>query len=142
MSYVDSSLLTNEVVIYQGRVSWWSAFWPIFWGIFLGIFTIIGFLVMVPAIFRIMTTEIAITDKRIILKTGFISREVLELRLRQVEGITVNRSITGRILGFGDITVRGYSSIMTVKGIATPEQYRRKFFESEDAIVEKVRIVS
>jgi uncharacterized membrane protein YdbT with pleckstrin-like domain len=53
------------------------------------------------------TTEIAVTDRRIIYKKGFIRRKTIEMHMDKVESVDVEQSILGRLLGYGDIMVRG-----------------------------------
>jgi uncharacterized membrane protein YdbT with pleckstrin-like domain len=48
-----------------------------------------------------------ITNKRILIKVGFIGRKSLEIFLNRIEGIDVNQSVTGRIFGFGTVTIGG-----------------------------------
>lgn len=55
-------------------------------------------------------TEIAITDKRVIYKTGFISRATDEMPLSKIENIEVSQSILGRIFNYGNVDVRGTGS--------------------------------
>ena len=56
------------------------------------------------------TTEFAVTNKRVIAKSGFLRRHSLEVNLDKVESVTVNQSFTGRLLGFGTLRVRGTGS--------------------------------
>ena len=56
------------------------------------------------------TTEIAVTDKRIIHKVGLIQRKTIEMNMSRVESVSVDQSIHGRLLGYGDISVRGTGS--------------------------------
>lgn len=53
------------------------------------------------------TTEIAITDRRLIIKRGIISRHVDEMSIDRIEGVVVEQGIMGRIFGYGRIIVRG-----------------------------------
>lgn len=53
------------------------------------------------------TTEIAVTDERVIYKRGLIARDVGEIGIDRIEGVTVNQTIVGRIFNYGTITVRG-----------------------------------
>jgi uncharacterized membrane protein YdbT with pleckstrin-like domain len=57
--------------------------------------------------FERWTTEIAVTNRRIIWKTGFIRRDSVEMNLDKVESVKVDQSILGRMLGYGDIEIRG-----------------------------------
>src|SRR3979490_2865203 len=54
-----------------------------------------------------VTTETDVTNLRVIHKTGFIKRRSFEMSLDKVESVDVNQSILGRILNYGDVTVRG-----------------------------------
>ncbi|HVY57832.1 MAG TPA: PH domain-containing protein [Xanthobacteraceae bacterium] len=57
--------------------------------------------------FERWTTEIAVTTRRIIRKTGFIRRNTMEMNLDRVESVKVDQSILGRMLGYGDIHIWG-----------------------------------
>ena len=52
------------------------------------------------------------TDRRIMYKRGLIRRHTVEMNMDKVESVDVDRSILGRVLNCGDITIRG-----TVVGI-------------------------
>jgi len=53
------------------------------------------------------TTEIAITDTRLIYKTGVVARNVGEMSIDRIEGVNVLQSILGRVFGYGRLAVRG-----------------------------------
>jgi uncharacterized membrane protein YdbT with pleckstrin-like domain len=53
------------------------------------------------------TTEIAVTDRRVIYKRGFIRRYTVEMHMDKVESVDVDQSIWGRLLNFGDVIVHG-----------------------------------
>jgi len=70
-------------------------------------------------------SEFAVTNKRVLVKTGWLRRHSTEILLRQVEGITVDQGILGRILDYGTIVVEGTGSDRTpYKGIAGPLKFR------------------
>ncbi|WP_201543602.1 PH domain-containing protein [Psychrobacter sp. H7-1] len=135
-SYIDANLTTNERVINRAKVSWWSQ-WPY---ILLGVIFLLGtlgegegaggsFLLAVIflgiAIIRVLTTELALTSKRVIAKTGFIRRDTIELRLEKVEGLMVTQSIFGRLLNYGTVVVSGTGGIKTpIPYISNPTQFR------------------
>ena len=66
-----------------------------------------GVVSLLLAWFKRWTTEIAVTDRRIIYKEGFIRRKTIEMHMDKVESVDVEQSILGRVLGYGDILVRG-----------------------------------
>jgi uncharacterized membrane protein YdbT with pleckstrin-like domain len=59
--------------------------------------------------FRRWTTEIAVTDRRVI-KRGFIRRAIMEMNLQKIESVDVNQSVIGRIFDYGTVTIRGVGS--------------------------------
>jgi uncharacterized membrane protein YdbT with pleckstrin-like domain len=84
-----------------------------------------GIAALLVAWFRRWTTEIAVTDRRIIYKEGFISRKTIEMHMDKVESVDVDQSILGRILGYGDILVRGVGTgFEPFKTIANAIEFR------------------
>ena len=53
------------------------------------------------------TTELAVTDRRVIYKERLIARRTLEMNRSRIESVDVYQSILGRLLGYGTITLRG-----------------------------------
>ncbi len=79
----------------------------------------------IGAFVRRATTELAITDHRVIYKSGLVSRHTLEMNLSKVESVDVNQTILGRILGYGTIIVRGIGgSLEPMRRIADPLTFR------------------
>ena len=132
-SYVQTALINNESVFYQGKVSLWSLT-PYF---VIGLFTLplfgLGLLFWLVAAIRYFTTELAITDKRIISKFGLIRRDTVEVNINKVESMQVDQSITGRIFNFGTITIAGAGDPKApIPGISSPLVFRKKFFEVQE----------
>ena len=79
-----------------------------------------------------ITTELAVTNRKLIGKWGLISRRTIEQRLDKVDSIEVEQTILGRILGYGTVEVRGSGVTMTpLRMIAGPLTFRRRV---EDAL--------
>jgi uncharacterized membrane protein YdbT with pleckstrin-like domain len=75
--------------------------------------------------FRRWTTEIDVTDRRIVFKRGFIRRHTVEMNMDKVESVDVDQSILGRLFDFGDIVVRGTGvGIEPLHNIQAPLQFR------------------
>ena len=71
------------------------------------------------------TTELAVTDRRVIYKTGLIARHTVEINRRQVESVDVDQSILGCVIGFGTIIVRGTGgSLEPMRRIDNPLTFR------------------
>jgi uncharacterized membrane protein YdbT with pleckstrin-like domain len=80
---------------------------------------------MLTAWFHRWTTETDVTNLRVVHKTGFIKRRTFEMSLDKVESVDVNQSILGRLMNYGDVTVRGVGEgAETIKTIASPLDFR------------------
>ena len=94
----------------------------------LALATIVGvfaFYKMVTAWFHRWTTETDVTNLRVVHKAGFIKRRTFEMSLDKVESVDVNQSILGRLLNYGDVTVRGVGEgAETIRTIASPLDFR------------------
>src|SRR5207245_1582167 len=68
---------------------------------------LIGTALLARAWFHRITTEIAVTDRRIIYKRGFIRRYTVEMHMDKVESVDVDQSLFGRMLDYGDVFIHG-----------------------------------
>jgi hypothetical protein len=88
-------------------------------GLVIGGFSLLG------AWWRRLTTEVAVTEHRIIYKRGFIRRHTFEMNMSKVESVHVNQSMAGRIFDYGDIVIRGVgSSFEPLRTISRPLEFR------------------
>ena len=128
MSYIEKNLMNGEVIVYRGKLHWVIFIWPVIWAVvaalafinglagantssvdnmFGMLFLLIAAVTGISSWLTYTTSEFAITNKRVVVKVGFIRINSLEVLLNKVEGIQVNQGILGRILGYGSITVSG-----------------------------------
>ncbi len=130
MSYIDDSLVPGETLIHRARVSWWSQF-PL---VFLGVLTLViavGLIFLIWAWIRVNSTELAITNRRVIAKFGFVKRHTVEINLDKVKALRVEQGLMGRLLNFGTIYISGAgTSVAPLPNIADPLVFRRKFMEA------------
>ncbi|HEY2835610.1 MAG TPA: PH domain-containing protein [Rhizomicrobium sp.] len=117
--YVDASLGAEERVTYRAGISWvvylvpvvmmgFGAAWALVGGGMPGlIIAIAGVLAGAGAFIRKATSEFAVTTDRVVVKTGLLSRNTIEIQLSKVESVQVNQDILGRIFNYGTITVAG-----------------------------------
>ena len=130
MSYIDQSLIPGEVVVHRAQVSWWSQFGIVLLGL-VTLIAVVGLAFLAYAWIKIRSTEVAITNRRIIAKFGFISRHTVEINLDKVESLRVEQGFWGRILNFGTIFISGAgSAVAPIPNIADPLIFRRKFTEA------------
>lgn len=147
MSYIDSNLQADEKVLDRTQLHWAIYLPPmiglvgasilfIYWNWNAYEITWLNSMPgLIPAVFVMQdlirrgikreTTEIAITDRRIIYKTGLINRRTLEMNVDKVESVDVNQSVFGRLLGCGTIVVHGVGTgIEPLNMIADPMKFR------------------
>ena len=121
MSYVDSVLQPGERIVMRGHLHWIVYWYAILffvlmvlsaaWGV-IGMMAAVAFGVLfvlsfAHAWFIRWITEIAVTDRRIIYKRGFINRHTEEMNMDKVASVDVDQSILGRILDYGTLHVIG-----------------------------------
>ena len=148
-SYVESVLAPGERVVHRAAISHWNYALSYLIGIVcFGIAApalasqhqarlpvaaaaaLIGLAIILVAAIRRATTELVLTDRRIIAKRGFIRRDTVEMNLAKVESLHVNQGLLGRLLNFGDVAVVGTgSSLEPLRGISRPLELRRKLGE-------------
>ena len=153
MSYVAKVLQAGEIIKHESRIHWivyvpglifvilalaaylfgrlavpatWttSDSWPMAIGAAL---LIIALYLLLGAFFSRWTTELAITDRRIIFKRGFIRRHTIEMNMDKIESVDVDQSILGRMFNYGDITVRGTGTgLEPLRDIVDPLTFRNQ----------------
>lgn len=94
-------------------------------------FLVIGVIGYTARVVHKTTTEIAITNTRIVFKQGLISRHVGEIDIHRIEGVNVLQSIFGRLLGYGRVSIRGMGvGEVTMPPIAQPIEFRKAIEEA------------
>jgi uncharacterized membrane protein YdbT with pleckstrin-like domain len=140
MSYLENNLTQGENVVYTANIHWFLFVRPalllllgylfysalgtgfIHWiGIILLVF---GVLSLVERLSIKIGSLYAVTNKRIILKSGIIKRDALELMLHKCEGIRINQGIWGRIARFGTIIVTTGGATNSYRFVADPMKFR------------------
>jgi uncharacterized membrane protein YdbT with pleckstrin-like domain len=115
--YVQSTLIAGERVVYETRPHW------IIFVTLRSLFT----LFIAPLIDR-MSSEFVVTNRRVIIKIGLITRHILEMNLSKIESVNVDQTLMGRMLGYGSITLVGSGGTKEVfQNIENPLEFRRQF---------------
>lgn len=70
--------------------------------VFLAVLAVIGITVLVGFVKRIATTY-TITDRRLNIKRGIVSREIQETRLERVQNVNYRQSVYQRLMRIGDV---------------------------------------
>lgn len=136
MSYISKTLVPGEKVVYQTRLHWivmlghifgavvlWALGGYVLWywyahpkiepmnrhvagygGVAL---LVVGLILLFAGSLRRNATEMAVTTRRVVVKTGLASRRTVEMLLNKVETLEVGEPGMGRLLGYGSITLIG-----------------------------------
>jgi uncharacterized membrane protein YdbT with pleckstrin-like domain len=67
----------------------------------------LALLLWLRAFLRRASTELAVTDRRVIYKTGLIRRRSVEMNMDKVESVKVDQSLLGRLFGYGTVMIHG-----------------------------------
>jgi membrane protein YdbS with pleckstrin-like domain len=157
VGYLDQSLTSGEVVLYRTRLHWSVLFWPLAATVLLGAaavglfvaaaranaegrpgpFVVAGLACLLVAAMALVigqvrrsSTEMAVTNRRVLMKTGMLGRRTVELMLSKVESIGVDQGAWGRLVGFGKVTVRGTGGTCELfERIDQPLEFRRQVQE-------------
>jgi uncharacterized membrane protein YdbT with pleckstrin-like domain len=154
MSYIEKNLAVGETVAYRTRLHWLifikaillviGAWIVLLGGVFklispdaaIGFYIVAGVLAIIALIMFIskwiqyISSEYGVTNSRVLIKVGFISRHSLELLLTKVEGIGVDQSIMGRMLNYGTIIISGTGGTKeSFAMISHPLEFRKKVQE-------------
>jgi len=156
LSYAEQHLIAGETVQYETRLHWivmvghaliaivlalvgaslllapWNSLRggesfsvPLRWA---GIACLLGATIFFGiGLVRRNATEMAVTNKRVIVKSGLADRRTIELLLQRIESIAVEEPAMGRILGYGTVIVRGTGGTPEVfPQIAHPLEFREQ----------------
>jgi uncharacterized membrane protein YdbT with pleckstrin-like domain len=147
MGYIEKSLGANEVVHYRARKPFLRRAFG--WCVLLltiaaaaeiylhgynllaaaaGVAGLILFLfLMVP----VWTTEIAVTDHRVIFKRGLLRRDVSDLQLRSIEQVGLKQGLLGRLFNMGNVEIHGTGvDDVRLPAIADPVALQRSIQEA------------
>jgi membrane protein YdbS with pleckstrin-like domain len=167
MGYIEQNLSSGEAVLYRTRLHWTVMVTPCIGAVLLGaagigllagavsestgnsgnsgVFVGAGVLSLVIAAICILTgyvkraaTEMAVTNKRVLVKRGVLTRRSIEIMLAKIESIAVDQTLTGRMFDFGTIMVRGTGGTPEpFAKIAHPLEFRRRVQEEIDKLQDK-----
>lgn len=125
-TFVDNSLISGEVVESQAEITWLSQFWLFLFAVLTVMTIVLPTLFILLAVINVLTTELAVTNKKVIGKTGFISRVSIDLPLDKLESINIDQGVMGRVLGYGRVSIRGVGgNNVSIPFIKQPLDFRR-----------------
>ncbi len=156
MSYIDQNLIPGETVIYRTRLHWIVVFWHVFFAVLFAlggayllsgmpgteglqgdpsrysriggaVLLVLALISIVISFVRRNSVEMAVTNKRVTVKVGLMSRRTEEMMLTRIESIMVEQTVPGRMLNYGTIILRGVGGTPDpFRSIAHPLEFRRQ----------------
>ena len=127
MGYIQDSLSDGEQVKELFRLHWFAKVPMIVW-IVLAIPTLgLTLLLAIWEWLKLRSIEQGVTNKRVIFKTGIISRKSEEMKISSIETVEIVQSVMGRVFGFGTLVVTGRGiSNLVFKNVNDPMDVKRK----------------
>ena len=139
MGYVERSLGPGEQVAARGQLHWLTFGYgagvtAIGTGIVLSgdpLLVINGWLIIAVGLYYVLrayidhiSTELAVTNRRVIAKYGFFRHHAVNLAHADVEGFCVNQGLLGRVLNFGTVIVTDPQMQTQIHRIRDPLRFR------------------
>ena len=144
MAYLDKVLRPGENVHFHGRLHWLIYGHGLLWLLAGVVMLLVALTANQPNLGRVLayaavavlllaawllvvaglrrnTAEFVVTDLRVIVKRGLLSRHTAEMNVSKIESVDVEQGILGRVLGFGTLIVRGTgASLEPLRNVADP----------------------
>lgn len=125
-SFVENSLIPGEEIEAKATITWLSQFWYFVFALVLVMTVVFPILFILLAIINVTSTELAVTNKKVIGKAGFIRRVSIDLPLEKLESVNIDQGIIGRILGYGRVSIRGIGgNNVSIPYVKKPMDFRR-----------------
>ena len=149
MPFIDQNLMEGEEIVFRTRLHWLMLALPatlagaaliflivafamlgrIATYIALGLLVIFGFILLARYVIY-MSSEFGVTNRRVMIKVGFLTTHSTEILLSKVEAIQIDQNLLGRIFGFGTIVITGSGGTHEVFDlIAAPFEFRNRVQE-------------
>ena len=143
-SYTAATLQANERLLHHTTIHWMALMGSIFGAALALIFIVpiamfaswkayywawllllIPVFILLAAAVGVKTSELVITDRRVLIKVGFIRRHTFEMFISKIESVAVYQGMMGRIFNYGTVEIRGTGgSAESFSTIAAPLQFR------------------
>jgi uncharacterized membrane protein YdbT with pleckstrin-like domain len=140
-TYINNNLVQGERLLYTTSLSWLVFVKPILFIIVVGIILAIVHLFWITILFALLLliptwlhynfSEFAVTNKRVILKIGWLTRTAFEINLTHMESFMVEQGLFGRMFNYGAVRVTGTGgSKERFPMIANPMPFRKAALEA------------
>lgn len=142
MGYIDKNLIADETIIFRTKKSLIIFVTPLIWIIATGFFyfnpnpyvvktailpAIVGLISVLNTLLVYITSDFAVTNKRVMMKEGFFFRHANETRLTTIASVSINQSLLGQLLNYGTVTISPFGGNMdSFTDIAAPIVFQKK----------------
>jgi uncharacterized membrane protein YdbT with pleckstrin-like domain len=163
VGYIEKHLISGEKILYKTRLHSVAVYFPILLAVLLAVgggfclyksmadkhsgsidpkwlagaglvLLVCAAVTAALAIMKRNATEMVVTNRRVLIKTGIMSRRTIEMLLSRVESIVINEPFAGRVLGYGTVVIRGTGGTPEPFNlIANPTEFRRHVQEQIEA---------
>jgi uncharacterized membrane protein YdbT with pleckstrin-like domain len=113
--------MDNQQVVYQARLHWVLFIWPVLflafglWASskFLSLHEVGLFVVVMALLWSILVwltyqfSSLTIKKKQVILRTGILVRQTIDISLNKIESVDIRQSILGSLFKYGSIVITG-----------------------------------
>lgn len=125
MSKLSSNLQKNEQIVLEAKVHWATLIIP---GLLILCYGI-GLIWFIPRLIRLLTTELSLSNKRLVGKYGLINTKQMDSPLNKINSISVESGLLGKIFGYATITVNTSSTVYIFKNISQAENFKHTVLE-------------
>lgn len=151
MSYIDNNLLNDEKILFRTGKHLIIFWLPIIWTVFA--FYATDFLQSNPISMKVqwapwllalvfwiyigldyLTSEFAVTNKRVMMREGFFYRHMNETRLATISQINIDQSLLGRMLNYGTVSINAFGAYDAFPTVAKPIVFQKFVNEQLDQL--------
>jgi uncharacterized membrane protein YdbT with pleckstrin-like domain len=149
MSYIDRNLLQDERILFRTKKSLIIFFGPVLLLIFSGVAStfmlsnqVLHILWWTPWLVTVLfwsvvglnylTSEFAVTNKRIMMREGFFTRHANEMRLNAISMVNVEQNLIGQVMNFGTVSINAFGAFDSYNTISQPSRFQRAVNEQID----------
>ena len=92
----------------------------------------VSVIAILSVIIACLTSEFAITNKKVMAKWGLIRRETIDQNLGKIDGVVLEQSILGRVLNYGDVVIVSAGIKTPLPSIHNPAEFRKQILQILD----------
>jgi|SRR5579885_1479571 uncharacterized membrane protein YdbT with pleckstrin-like domain len=153
MSYIDRNLLPDEKILFRTKKHLIIFLVPLI----LTILSIVAYSYMesnnilnkvdwAPTVIVLLfwassgldylTSEFAVTNKRVMMREGFFNRHANEMRINTISQVNVDQSLLGQMLDYGIVSINAFGAFDAYPMIAHPFTFQKFVNEQLDKMTQ------